>query len=240
MSHYIYTWRTTPARERRGYDVDKSVRGIGNGGTMTSGSNNRARVQRTTAAGIAFGMIHLCVVVAISAQLYSERPSLARSRDATPGAALEALFASAHFDDCLVAGRAFEITAYCPGPCCNTGTVIRDGAPVTVDWSGRVAASRVSLDLFRAAGIDVVAVDPASVPFGSLVRSEGRLYLALDRGSAIVGDRLDVLLSDHASTVRFGRRRDRPAIVFTPARPDAVLRAVESFALRGTPFPQGG
>jgi 3D (Asp-Asp-Asp) domain-containing protein len=53
----------------------------------------------------------------------------------------------------------------------------------------------------------VVAVDPRVIPLGSMLFIEGYgLALASDTGSAIKGNRIDLLMATKAQAYRFGRR----------------------------------
>ena len=54
----------------------------------------------------------------------------------------------------------------------------------------------------------VIAVDPRFIPMGSNVYIEGYGYAqALDRGSSMVGNRIDILLATREQALRFGRRQ---------------------------------
>jgi 3D (Asp-Asp-Asp) domain-containing protein len=90
---------------------------------------------------------------------------------------------------------AMEVTAYCGGACCcgdHADGVTASGEPITHD-DGRF-----------------VAADTGLLPFGTRLRVPGyadeRFVPVLDRGSAIVGNRLDVFFPDHATAVEWGRR----------------------------------
>ncbi len=54
----------------------------------------------------------------------------------------------------------------------------------------------------------VIAVDPRVIPMGTKVYIQGYGYArALDRGSSIVGNRIDILFATRAQALRFGRRQ---------------------------------
>lgn len=60
-------------------------------------------------------------------------------------------------------------------------------------------------------GLRVIATDPSVIPLGSTVRltlSDGTTYeaVALDIGSAIVGDRIDLLVESREEALQFGRQ----------------------------------
>lgn len=89
----------------------------------------------------------------------------------------------------------FEITAYCTGTCCSSGTGIT--ASGTVATVGRT-----------------IGVDPNVIPLGSAVKIVFRdgtehIYKAEDTGSAIQGNIIDLLLESHESALQFGRQTCR-------------------------------
>lgn len=49
-----------------------------------------------------------------------------------------------------------------------------------------------------------VAVDPSIIPYGSEVIINGHTYIAEDCGSAIKGNRVDILFSTHQEALEFG------------------------------------
>lgn len=56
-------------------------------------------------------------------------------------------------------------------------------------------------------GMGIIAVDPNVIPLNSLVQIEGLgTYIALDTGSAIQGNRIDILMADSNLTDNWGRR----------------------------------
>lgn len=86
----------------------------------------------------------------------------------------------------------FEITAYCTGPCCSSGTGIT--ASGTVATVGRT-----------------IGVDPDLIPLGSTVKilfEDGteHTFIAEDTGSAIKGNIIDLLLDSHEEALQFGRQ----------------------------------
>ena len=90
---------------------------------------------------------------------------------------------------------AFEITAYCTGTCCSSGTGIT--ASGTVATVGRT-----------------IGVDPNLIPLGSTVKiifQDGteHIYKAEDTGSAIQGNIIDLLVSSHSEGIQFGRQTCR-------------------------------
>ena len=89
----------------------------------------------------------------------------------------------------------FEITAYCSGTCCSSGTGIT--ASGTVATVGRT-----------------IGVDPDLIPLGSTVKivfQDGteHIYKAEDTGSAIQGNIIDLLCESHESALQFGRQTCR-------------------------------
>lgn len=89
----------------------------------------------------------------------------------------------------------FEITAYCTGRCCSSGTgITASGTVATVDRT--------------------IGVDPNVIPLGSTVKivfEDGteHIYKAEDTGSAIQGNIIDLLLESHESALQFGRQTCR-------------------------------
>jgi 3D (Asp-Asp-Asp) domain-containing protein len=86
------------------------------------------------------------------------------------------------------------VTAYCPGKCCCGPHA-----------SGITASGRS----VRTNGMKLAAADP-SLPFGTLVSipgyDAGQPVPILDRGGAIKGDRLDVLMPTHQIAKQWGRK----------------------------------
>jgi 3D (Asp-Asp-Asp) domain-containing protein len=88
-----------------------------------------------------------------------------------------------------------EVTAYCPCPiCCGPGAhgITASGKPITAD------------DGF------FVAADADRFPFGAKLRipgyHDGQTVEVLDRGSAILGPRLDVFFPTHEQATAWGRQ----------------------------------
>ena len=88
----------------------------------------------------------------------------------------------------------FEITSYCSGTCCSSGTGITA--------SGRPAIEGKT-----------IGVDPDIIPLGSKVKivfADGteHIYSADDTGSAIHGNIIDLYAgNDHQSALNFGRQK---------------------------------
>lgn len=121
-----------------------------------------------------------------------------------------------------------KITAYCPGPCCNSGYVRIKGELVFVDWSNRVAVGQLAIHDLHRANIGLIAVDPSYIPYGSIVRYNGKLYIALDSGGSIKENSIDVSLPTHEETVQFGRRYQR-VVVSVPEDPQLIIGKVEDY-----------
>ena len=86
----------------------------------------------------------------------------------------------------------FEITAYCGGTCCSSGTGITA--------SGNTAEEGKT-----------IGVDPDIIPLGSKVKivfSDGteHVYRADDTGSAINGNIIDLYMESHEEALVFGRQ----------------------------------
>ena len=56
--------------------------------------------------------------------------------------------------------------------------------------------------------LGVIAVDPKVIPLGSLVWIGGKMYKAMDTGSAIKGNRVDVYVVRHSDAVKFGVKKN--------------------------------
>lgn len=104
-----------------------------------------------------------------------------------------------------------EATAYCPGT---------PGSGCPLDELGNAFCTGTYNDGYTASGKraaagdgslenpHIIAVDPAVIPFNSLVYLDGYGFArALDRGGAIEGLRIDILFDRHAEAVQFGRRQ---------------------------------
>jgi 3D (Asp-Asp-Asp) domain-containing protein len=80
-----------------------------------------------------------------------------------------------------------------------------DPSPATI---GRGATGRTATG--RRAGFGCVAVDPRTIPLGTMVFVEGYGFaLACDKGSAIKGDRIDLCYGSRSQALRFGRKSVR-------------------------------
>lgn len=120
-----------------------------------------------------------------------------------------------------------EITAYCSGSCCNSEIILNnDGKQTVVDWSNRIAASHARMDDLKRAGIEIVAVDTRIIPFGSIIKYEGRLYAALDRGGLIKGNCLDIAMGNHEAANHFGRRKNQMIEVYIPTDSEEATRII--------------
>ena len=51
-----------------------------------------------------------------------------------------------------------------------------------------------------------IAVDPRVIPLGSKVRMSGKEYIAEDTGGVIKGKRIDLFVSSHSETMKFGKK----------------------------------
>ncbi len=80
----------------------------------------------------------------------------------------------------------YRVTAYCPGPCCCG------------KWADGYTASGK-----RAVGLIVAA--PPEIPFGTVLAIPGYgCSMVEDRGGAITGNRLDILMKTHAEAKEWG------------------------------------
>ena len=80
----------------------------------------------------------------------------------------------------------YRVTAYCPGPCCCG------------KWADGITASGVP-----AVGLIVAA--PPEIPFGTVLAIPGYGCSTVeDRGGAIRGNRLDILMKTHAEALKWG------------------------------------
>lgn len=81
----------------------------------------------------------------------------------------------------------FRITHYCNCYlCCGS-------------WAGGPTASGTIPTQGR-----TIAVDPSVIPLGTRVIINGQVYTAEDTGGAIVGNKIDVYVSNHALTTQYG------------------------------------
>ena len=137
---------------------------------------------------------------------------------------------SSLFEHCDRKEIVCEITAYCPGTCCNTAySVGSEGTSEIKNWSNMIAAGDVSIIQLHKAGIGIAAVDTGVIPYGSIIKYNGKLYAALDCGGMIKGNRLDISVENHADANVFGRRADQNVEVYIPLQPvKAVAVILES------------
>jgi 3D (Asp-Asp-Asp) domain-containing protein len=92
-------------------------------------------------------------------------------------------------------GGIWTVTAYCPGPCCCGPRAC-----------GVTASGAVVSDLWKA-GLQGIAAD-RRMPFGTILNIQGLgRCIVLDRGGAIRGKRIDLLMRTHEEAKRFGVRR---------------------------------
>ncbi|MCU0843400.1 MAG: 3D domain-containing protein [Spirochaetes bacterium] len=147
---------------------------------------------------------------------------------------VERLLESEHFRNGRTVAMVCELTAYCPGACCNTEHVTGDNGELAIDWSDQLAVGGLSIRALLDSGIRPAAVDSSLIPFGSIIDCDGVLYVALDRGGAIRGTRIDLAMDAHDECVEFGRRRNRTVTVHVPRSPSAVVGMIrEKYGLRG-------
>ena len=148
-------------------------------------------------------------------------------RAGSPKDALQEILSSREFRGAATFSLSCEMTAYCPGPCCNTELLRSgDGRTAEVDWSNRIAAGNMTIDQLHGAGIGIMAVDRTKIPYGSIISYDGRLYAALDCGSMIRGNRIDLSFATHSEADEFGRRPDQTVTVWVPENPGAAVRTI--------------
>ena len=119
-----------------------------------------------------------------------------------------------------------ELTAYCPEACCNSVIVSGGGVSRVDNWAGRIAAGDVTIEQLSRAGIGIAAVDRSVIPYGSVIRYNGRMYAALDCGGQIKGLRMDICVPTHAEANLFGRRKGQTVEVIIPQNPSLALKEI--------------
>lgn len=87
----------------------------------------------------------------------------------------------------------FTLTAYCPNACCNG------------KWAGKTSSGK-DMEYYKKNNINIIAVDPKIIPLGTKIRYNNKEYLAADVGTLIKGKKIDVLVPNHKSTIKFGKR----------------------------------
>jgi len=88
----------------------------------------------------------------------------------------------------------FTVTAYCPCEKCNGR------------WKNiSIEGYRLKEDFLDNA-INICAVDPKIIPLGSYIKYNGITFWAKDIGGEIKGKRIDILLSTHEDTIKFGKK----------------------------------
>lgn len=108
----------------------------------------------------------------------------------------------------------FELTAYCPcEKCCGIWAQNRptdeNGKPIVYTSSGEIAKEGVT-----------IAADTSIYPFGTKLLIGDTVYTVQDRGSSIVGNRIDIYFESHEAALEFGRQKD--VEVFLVVQPDGV------------------
>jgi 3D (Asp-Asp-Asp) domain-containing protein len=145
----------------------------------------------------------------------------------SPRPVLEDLLSSQVFRNASSFHLSCEMTAYCPGSCCNTEEYVDDGGRrAQADWSNRIAAGDMTINQLHASGIEIAAVDTTKIPYGSILRYENRLYAALDCGSMIKGNKIDLSVYTHEQAGIFGRRPAQVITVWVPSHPGESIRAI--------------
>ena len=144
------------------------------------------------------------------------------------------LLESALFRDCEVRTMECTITAYCPGPCCNTAVTKHKHGFIKRDWSNRISGINSPVSTLLDSGIEIAAVDPDIIPLGAILQYADRLYIALDTGSLIKGRAVDIMFRSHNETVRFGRKPGQSVTVFIPHNPGACLNYVARLSSTST------
>ncbi|MCU0822118.1 MAG: 3D domain-containing protein [Spirochaetes bacterium] len=134
------------------------------------------------------------------------------------------------FKNCTELTLKCRVTAYCPGPCCNSEVVREHGKSKINNWSDRVAAGGLSISRLHDAGIDIAAVDTRIIPLGSIIDFNGRSYIALDSGKAIKGRRIDLSMRTHETADDFGMKYGQRITVYIPENPPAVVRRIKEVA----------
>lgn len=84
----------------------------------------------------------------------------------------------------------FKVTHYCDCKHCQ-GKYIGTTATGTVPKAGRT-----------------IAVDPGTIPLGSVVKIDGQEYVAEDTGGAIKGNRVDIFVADHSTAMAKGIKEE--------------------------------
>jgi 3D (Asp-Asp-Asp) domain-containing protein len=86
----------------------------------------------------------------------------------------------------------FILTGYCPCPICCGAWSNMDN-PITASGSSAVANH-------------TVAVDTSVIPFGTEILINGQVYVAEDRGSAIIGNHIDIFFATHEEAKSWGKQ----------------------------------
>lgn len=104
-----------------------------------------------------------------------------------------------------------EATAYCPGTA-ESGCPIDDRGYSACTGKHRNATTASGVKAVAGTGDinnpHIISVDPRLIPLGSRVYIAGYGFArALDTGSSIKGNRIDLLFPTHSSALKFGRRQ---------------------------------
>lgn len=89
-----------------------------------------------------------------------------------------------------ISAGVFKVTHYCDCEHCQ-GEYIGTTATGTAPKAGRT-----------------IAVDPDTIPLGSVVKINGQEYVAEDTGGAIKGNRVDIFVADHSEAMAKGIKEE--------------------------------
>jgi len=119
-------------------------------------------------------------------------------------------------DGCKYLGN-FELTAY------SVQAGVQTPSHYTADDIGRTASTKFVF-------IGGVAVDPTVIPYGSILYIEGVGYrVAIDTGSAIKGQRIDVYFSYRDVCMEFGRRNSNVYMVYEGEGKSSVPNDLQTY-----------
>ena len=101
----------------------------------------------------------------------------------------------------------FRLTAYCSCfKCCDKWALNRpkdeNGKEIVYGASGVRLVEGVS-----------IAVDPAVIPYGTVVEFDGKTWIAHDTGGAIKGARIDVYFESHERALKSGMTKTVPVYI---------------------------
>lgn len=95
-----------------------------------------------------------------------------------------------------------KVYAYCPCTICNE------------QWAGMVSTGQTMVKI-KDKGLNICAADPTILPYGTIIKYDGKEYFVTDCGSAIKGNTINILMEQHKDTLIFGIKENQTIEIIT-------------------------